>query len=118
MSSLDAFYAGGPKTWNEAFPPVCLTTHWDPTALTNHILPQPTQRNLALDPRPSSKICTEYYDISAGDAQSKQQIGETPLPIPTEIFYHQMHYHHDPNLLLQFHFNSYLVHIHNLLIHY
>jgi hypothetical protein len=85
MSSLDTFYAGGPKTWNEAFPPICLTTHWDPTALTNHVLPQPAQRNLALDPRPSTKICTAYYDISAGDGNVKQKIGEKPLPIPAAL---------------------------------
>ena len=80
MASLNAYYEGGPKTWNEAFPPVCLTTHWDPTALTNHVLPQQAQRNLALDPRPSAKICTEYYDESAGDATLN-----TSTPPPPEI---------------------------------
>ena len=85
MSSLDAFYAGGPKTFNEAFPPVCVTTHWDPTAMTNYILPQAGQRNLALDPRPSAKICTEYYDQSAGDADLQQPPAMQPPAIPAAL---------------------------------
>ena len=69
MSSLDAYYRGGPKTTQEAFPPVCLRTHWDPTLLVNHVLPSMVlQQRLALDPRPATKICTAYFHTSAGDA--------------------------------------------------
>ena len=68
-ASLDEFYAGGPKTWQEAFPPFCVKTHWDPTALTNYVLPNAKkQPDLAMDPRPSTRICYVYYNISAGDA--------------------------------------------------
>lgn len=65
MSTLDEFYAGGPKTWNEAFPPFCLRTHWDPTALSKHVLPTPGPVQLAMDPRQSVRICTTYYNTSA-----------------------------------------------------
>ena len=52
------------------FPPVCLKTHWDPSLIIKHTLPQ--QRvSLALDPRPLVKICKEYR----GDL-------DTPAPDP------------------------------------
>jgi len=41
------------------FPPVCLKTHWDPTLIIKHTLPQ-QKVSLALDPRPLVKICKEY----------------------------------------------------------
>ncbi len=68
MSDLESAYTQGPKTWNEAFPPICLRTHWDPTAVSRQILPGVAQRNLALDPRPASMICKQYYTTSPGDA--------------------------------------------------
>jgi hypothetical protein len=68
MNSLDAFYEGGPKSFQEAFPPVCIPSHWDPTVMASHILPAPRPVHLPLDPRPASLICTSYYDTSAGDA--------------------------------------------------
>lgn len=52
----------GPKTWGEAFPPICIRSHWDPTAVTKHILPEfKNQPSLLFDPRPSSRICYQYY---------------------------------------------------------
>jgi hypothetical protein len=75
-AALDEAYSGGPKSWGEAFPPICLRSHWNPTALTNHILPSATFRDLSLDPRPASKICTSYYTSSAGDAS---------IPAPKEF---------------------------------
>lgn len=69
MADLETAYTQGPQTWNEAFPPICLRTHWDPTAVSSRILPPPqNNRNLALDPRPASAICKQYYTTSAGDA--------------------------------------------------
>lgn len=59
MSTLSEFYEGGPKTWNEAFPPICMTTHWDPTQITNRVLPE-FQASMALDPRPSTRVCHKY----------------------------------------------------------
>ncbi len=69
MSSLDSFYNTGPKTTQEAFPPVCIRTHWDPTRLATHVLPNLAHPvSQALDPRPAVFICTQYYDTSPGDA--------------------------------------------------
>jgi hypothetical protein len=86
MSSLDDFYKGGPKTTAEAFPPICLRSHWNPTMVTNHILPSmPLHNSLALDPRPSTKICTTYFNSSAGDAPLSNPSQDTPLEIPTSL---------------------------------
>jgi hypothetical protein len=68
MADLESAYTQGPKSWNEAFPPICLRTHWDPTAVSRQILPGAAQRNLAMDPRPAAMICKQYYTTSAGDA--------------------------------------------------
>ena len=68
-TSLREYYEGGPRTLQDAFPPACLRTHWDPTMLTSHVLPQgKAQHDLSLDPRPATKICFTYYHTSAGDA--------------------------------------------------
>jgi len=63
MNSLDEMYEGGPKTWNEAFPPVCITAHWDPTLITDRILPRFTH-SMPYDPRQSTRICYRYYSLS------------------------------------------------------
>ena len=86
MSSLEDFYKGGPKTTAEAFPPICLRSHWNPTMMTNHILPSmPLQNSLAMDPRPSSKICTTYFNSSAGDAPLANPPVEKPLEVPAAL---------------------------------
>jgi hypothetical protein len=82
METLKTFYEGGPETWNEAFPPICVKSHWDPTMVTSHILPT-VQRNLAEDPRPSTKICTSYYNTSMGDAGIPDSYEDKPLNIPS-----------------------------------
>lgn len=41
------------------FPPVCLKTHWDPTAIIQRTLPTEYVPQ-ALDPRPWAKICLDY----------------------------------------------------------
>jgi hypothetical protein len=85
MSSLDAFYSGGPKTTQEAFPPVCMRTHWDPTRLATHVLPNFTNPvQLAFDPRPSAFICTQYYTTSPGDARL-DMLASKPLPVPSAL---------------------------------
>lgn len=61
---LAEFYEGGPKSWNEAFPPMCLKSHWDPTMVSERIIPSNIHTNMMYDPRPSSKICTAYYNSS------------------------------------------------------
>jgi hypothetical protein len=51
----------GPKPF---FPPVCLQTHWDPTAIIQRTLPTEYIPQ-ALDPRPWAKICLEY--VTSGE---------------------------------------------------
>jgi hypothetical protein len=68
---LDSFYAGGPNTFQEAFPPVCLKSHWDAAAVSRHVLPAstgPQGAQLALDPRQYAQICRQYYNESPADA--------------------------------------------------
>ena len=86
MSTLDEFYEGGPKTWDEAFPPICLRSHWDPTALSKHILPTTGPVNLPLDPRQSTKICTSYYTTSESGPMSREFEEAEPSPtIPSAL---------------------------------
>lgn len=79
--SIDMFYEGGPKTFQEAFPPACIRSHWDPTLVSQYILPTQTIGTMAMDPRPSVRICTSYYTTSQaeGSLPLKQ---ETPPSIP------------------------------------
>lgn len=85
-NALDSFYAGGPSSTAEAFPPICLRSHWDPTAVTNYILPPSSLKvNLALDPRQSVRICTSYYNTSAGDAPVTSNQTMQPQPIPSAL---------------------------------
>lgn len=67
MSDIRTAYTNGPKTWEEAFPPICLRSHWDPTSLSRMVLPGAVQRNVAFDPRPAAMICRQYYTTSPGD---------------------------------------------------
>ena len=83
-NNLAAFYAGGPKTVEDAFPPACLRTHWDPTMVVKHVLPdfrvvQP------LDPRPAAKICFAYHYSSAGDAPLPAEPRSTVPPTPPQF---------------------------------
>lgn len=55
------FASEGPKPF---FPPVCLKTHWDPTAIIQRTLPTEYIAQ-ALDPRPWAKICLEY--VTSGE---------------------------------------------------
>jgi hypothetical protein len=61
------------------FPPVCLTYHWDPTAVLRRVVPQGPAVPLALDPRPWAKVCLEY--VNSG--QSSEQ---APLPPSNMVF--------------------------------
>jgi len=59
------------------FPPVCLRTHWDPTAMLRHILPQ-QKVGLPQDFRPWVKVCKKY--VTSGPAM------EAPLPPKNMVF--------------------------------
>ena len=63
MSTLAEFYEGGPRTWEEAFPPICVKARYDPTLVTDHILPK-FQHSMAYDPRPSTRICYSYKSLT------------------------------------------------------
>ena len=76
-AQLAEFYAGGPRTTAAAFPPACLRTHWDPTMVVKHVLPNFQIGGQLLDPRPAAKICFQYHHTSAGDAPLR---GEFALP--------------------------------------
>jgi hypothetical protein len=59
------------------FPPVCLKSHWDPTQMLRHILPQ--QRvALPLDFRPWTKICKNYVTSAPQE--------DAPLPPSNMVF--------------------------------
>jgi hypothetical protein len=85
MADLNVAYDLGPKTWNEAFPPICIRTHWDPTAVSRQIMPNVAQRDLALDPRPASMICKQYYTTSAGDSKLQTYSENESMEIPAAL---------------------------------
>lgn len=87
-SSLSEYYEGGPKTWDEAFPPVCIKTSRNPTAVSQYILPQKVkQHDAGLDPRPSTRICTSYYSLSPGSSGFELP-EDKPLSIPEALIGH------------------------------
>ena len=59
------------------FPPVCLKSHWDPTKMLRHILPQ-EKVTLVQDFRPYVKVCKKY--VTSGPAM------EAPLPPDHMVF--------------------------------
>jgi len=73
------------------FPPVCLQSHWDPTARLRHILPdRKTSERLPLDFRPMTKICLTYT------TSGPMEVPQTPSPDtvypPGGEFYHPARY--------------------------
>jgi len=48
------------STTKPFFPPVCLKSHWDPTAMLRRIVPQGPSQPLPLDFRPCVKVCMDY----------------------------------------------------------
>ena len=59
------------------FPPVCLKTHWDPTRMLKHIMPQ-QKVALPQDFRPWVKVCKNY--VTSGP------MVEAPLPPKDMVF--------------------------------
>jgi hypothetical protein len=85
-ANLDEFYAGGPATFAAAFPPVCVTSHWDPMLVEQHILPAQNTVPLALDPRQAVQICRQYYTESPADALPAGLVESAePLEIPAAL---------------------------------
>lgn len=56
MVSQAELQAEGPQPF---YPPMCIKTHWDPTAILRKTLPSEYVPQ-ALDPRPWAKVCMEY----------------------------------------------------------
>ena len=82
---LAAFYEGGPRNTAEAFPPACLRTHWDPTMVVKHVLPDFRIGGELMDPRPAAKICFQYHHTSAGDAPLKGEFQYEVPPTPLQF---------------------------------
>jgi len=61
------------------FPSVCLQTHWDPTKILRHTLPDGYVAQ-SLDPRPWTRICMEY--TTAGE-QSQAPNVDPSIVMPT-----------------------------------
>ena len=78
MSTLSEFYEGGPKTWNEAFPPVCIKPRYDSTLVADHVLPK-FQHNMVFDPRPSTRVCYIYHTTNPENPSKKQS--EAPIDL-------------------------------------
>ncbi len=49
------------------FPPVCLKTHWDPTQMLRHVVPQ-ERTTLPVPFRPYAKVCLEYKTSAVAEA--------------------------------------------------
>jgi hypothetical protein len=85
LPSLDDYFNKGPKSTDVAFPPACLRTHWDPTMVVKHVLPDFQAETGALDPRPAAKVCFAYHHTSAGDAPLPPEPRSTLPPTPPQF---------------------------------
>jgi hypothetical protein len=87
MADLETAYAQGPTH----LPPICLRTHWDPTAVSRQILPPVASMgaqsaSMVFDPRPATMICHQYYTTSAGDAgAAAAQYAAAPMDVPAAL---------------------------------
>jgi len=74
LKPVDAF-----RTLEEAFPDICLKSHWDPSLLANrYILPQ-TEAPLPTDFRPFTKICTNYFTGDRGSGLGGEGVAVNPV---------------------------------------
>ena len=83
-SPVSQAYSGGPKDWQQVFANTCVSSHWDPTMVVQHILPT-FRKDMVLDPRPSSRNCFVYYNSSPGDAPAPRPPANPPPPIPSYL---------------------------------
>jgi hypothetical protein len=66
-SSLEAEYPFETSATTPFFPPVCLTSHWNPTNIYKRTVPD-QKVGLPLDFRPYAKICLEYRTTGPEEA--------------------------------------------------
>ncbi len=89
IMTLDMQFAGGPRTFAEAFPPYCLgSATWDPTRVVKSVLPDPNTPvpQQVLDPRQAVQVCRQYYTESPADALPAGVLeADVPLPIPPAL---------------------------------
>lgn len=87
--TLDEQFAGGPRTFQEAFPPYCLSSAtWDPTRVVKSVLPDPNTPvpPQVLDPRQAVQMCRQYYTESPADKLPPGVLeADKPLPIPAAL---------------------------------
>ncbi len=87
--SLDEQFGGGPKSFQEAFPPFCISTAtWDPTRVVKNVLPDPNTPvpPQVLDPRQAVQVCRQYYTESPADSLPAGVLeADVPLPIPPAL---------------------------------
>lgn len=70
----------------DMFPPVCLTYHWDPTAVLRRVVPQGPPVPLALDPRPWAKVCLEYVNSGQSSEQAPAPPSDMVFPSGGEFY--------------------------------
>jgi hypothetical protein len=73
LRGVDAF-----KNLEEAFPDICLKSHWDPALLANRYLLPPTEGSLPTDYRPFTKICTNYFTGDRGSGLGGDGVARNP----------------------------------------
>jgi hypothetical protein len=72
-------------TFQTVFPPVCLKTHWDPSALSKYVLPQDLKIPLPVDPRPLFRNCINYFNLTPNtEATKAESVVRSKLDIPTQ----------------------------------
>jgi hypothetical protein len=72
-------------TFQTVFPPVCLKSHWDPSALSKYVLPQDLKIPLPVDPRPLFRNCVNYFNLTPITESTKEEsVVRSKLDIPTQ----------------------------------
>jgi hypothetical protein len=74
------------STTTPFYPPVCLSYHWDPTAVLRHVIPQGPAVPLALDPRPWTKVCLEYKNTGNSSEQAPVPPADFVFPPGGEFY--------------------------------
>jgi hypothetical protein len=71
---VDAF-----KSLEEAFPDICLKSHWDPALLANRFILPSHEGPLPTDFRPFTKICTNYFTGDRGSGLGGEGVAANPV---------------------------------------
>lgn len=74
LKPVDAF-----NSLEQAFPDICLKSHWDPALLANRFLLPPNEAPLPTDFRPFTKICTNYFTGDRGSGLGGEGVAPNPV---------------------------------------